>query len=407
MWLVFIESNTSGTGRLFAQSARRLGYRPVLIARAPASYAYVEADRIDCVQVDTSDFSQLEATVRGLGPAVAGITSSSEYFVAIAARLARGAGLVAPDPEAIDRCRNKGRQREVLAAAGIPVPAFALARTACDAAAAAQRLGYPVVLKPTLGSGSYLVRLCRQPAETRAGAEAILQGGRNERGTALPDELLVEEYVDGPEYSVEAFGPEEIVGITRKHLGAPPNFVEIGHDFPAEAPEDAAAALRDWTSRSLSAIGLHSGPSHSEWRLAADGRPRLMEINPRLAGGFIPELIRHAIGIDMIEQAVRYVADRPLELTPSAERNAAIRFAVSRREGRLAQASGVAQAREAPGVVDAQIYREPGQMVAVHGDFRDRLGHVLAAGPHPKAVAAQAESALRRLQFEIVAGAAA
>ena len=76
----------------------------------------------------------------------------------------------------------------------------------------------------------------------------------------LPDEVLIEEYLQGPEYSVEIFGGE-IIGITRKYLSREPYFVEIGHDFPAQAPHKVLLALGEgshasaFSSRTLLGTG--------------------------------------------------------------------------------------------------------------------------------------------------------
>jgi len=126
--LLFVESNTSGTGRLFARTARALGDRPVLLTSRPEKYPYLSHPRApEVVEVSCDDVDALEAEVRrrfGGGAQVAGVTSSSEYFVATAAALAARLGLPGPDPEAIRSARDKLHQRQVLAAGALPTPAF-------------------------------------------------------------------------------------------------------------------------------------------------------------------------------------------------------------------------------------------------------------------------------------------
>ncbi|CAM5739566.1 Argininosuccinate lyase [Streptomyces badius] len=125
-WFVCVESNTTGTGRLFCAAARAQGMRPVVLAKDPGRYPYLAEDGVDARVVDTSDEARVREVCRELAVSggVAGVTSSSEYFVATAAAAAVALGRPAPDPAAITRCRDKARQRAVLAAAGVPVPAF-------------------------------------------------------------------------------------------------------------------------------------------------------------------------------------------------------------------------------------------------------------------------------------------
>src|SRR5262245_6347348 len=86
-WLVFIESNTSGTGRLFTSKASACGYRPVMLAETPGRYSYLEQDGIHCVKCDTSSMAALQQSVEALAreAPVSGVFSSSEYFIEAAA----------------------------------------------------------------------------------------------------------------------------------------------------------------------------------------------------------------------------------------------------------------------------------------------------------------------------------
>ena len=89
-----------------------------------------------------------------------------------------------------------------------------------------------MVVKPADGTGSRGVRLCPRHAEVRRHTAGLLAQGRDERGQPTLPAVLVEEYVAGPELSVETFGTG-VVGVTAKYLGAAPWFVESGHDYPA------------------------------------------------------------------------------------------------------------------------------------------------------------------------------
>jgi len=247
--LAMVESNTTGTGRAFAAAAREGGLRPVLLSSRPDRYAWVAEDRVDVARVDTSDPIAVATGAEGVAVAssapLAGLLTSSEYFVAVTARAAAGLGLPGPDPSAVEACRDKRRQRAVLEAAGVAVPAYAAAASAGEAAEVALAIGFPVVVKPADGTGSRGVRLCRDSDEVLGQAAGLLALRHDERGRPTLPAVLVEEYVEGPECSVETFGAE-VVGVTAKHLGRLPTFVEIGHDFPAPplpgSPDGAADA---------------------------------------------------------------------------------------------------------------------------------------------------------------------
>lgn len=385
--VLFIESNTSGTGRLFVRAAREMGLRPVLVTAAPHKYAYLaEAGAPEVIVLPRVDDAALDALVAARfagGAAVAGVTSSSEYWIATAAALARRLGLPGPDADAVRAVRDKSHQRRVLGDGGVGVPAFRAVAGAAEAVAAAREIGFPVVVKPVGGSGSVGVRACADADETEAHAAALF---------AEDDaRVLVEALVQGDEFSVEMFSGR-VVGITRKHLGAPPAFVEAGHDYPATLPAADAAALESAVVRGTALLGLGWGPLHWELRMSG-GEAVVIEVNPRLAGGFIPELVRHAQGIDLIRETLRLVVGRTPELAPSRHRHASIRFLFAPGDGPLAAAEGLDEARALPNVVDAALYRAPGDVLEVRGDFRDRIGHVVACADGDGRAAHAAERA--------------
>jgi argininosuccinate lyase len=395
--LAFIESNTSGTGRLFARAAAAFRLRPVLLSADPSRYPYAAEDALKVVRVDTQDAEALIDACRRLaaGPGLAGVTSSSEYFVATAAKVASSFGLSAPNHEAVAACRDKHAQRVRLRAAGVGNPAFRLADSVGAAQSAAGELGFPVVVKPVYGSGSVGVKLCDDAAAVAAHSASLFSQRYNERGQPIPHVVLVEEVASGPEFSVETFDAS-VVGVTRKHLGPLPDFVEVGHDYPAALGAAEEQGLRAEALRALRALGLGWGPAHVELRVTAGG-PKIIEVNPRLAGGFIPELVRHASGVDLIAAAVARVAGREPDLTPRGALYASLRFFVAGREGTLAAVAGLEAARAEPGVKGVEIYRAVGERLSVRGDFRDRVGHVLAVGETPEAARAAAEAAHARV----------
>ena len=278
-----------------------------------------------------------------------------------------------------------------LEAAGVGVPEFRVAASGSDAVEAAREIGFPVVVKPVSGSGSVGVKLCEQAGEVRAHADALLRQKQNERGQPLPPYVLVEQLIIGPEYSVETMGTN-VIGITSKRLGPLPHFVEIGHDFPAHFLDREDESISQTARDSLKALNLGWGPAHIELRLDPGG-PKIIEVNPRLAGGFIPELVRLACGIDMIGETIRQVAGGVPLLEKTRRRYASLRFILATEGGVLSSRNNLDDAAQVPGVVEARLYLKPGERLSRRGDFRDRVGHVIAVGETPSSAQESAELA--------------
>lgn len=398
-WLALIESNTTGTGRLFVRAARDLGLRPVLLTADASRYSYLMPEDVEAICVDTADEEAMLDVCRRLARAggLAGVTSSSEYYIATAAALSARLGLHGPDPRAVRDCRDKGIQRERLRAAGVRVPDFRVVDSAAGAKAAAGEIGLPVVVKPVSGTGSSGVLLCRKPGEVEAHARALLENTLNERGMPVPPRVLIEQLACGPEFSVETFGTG-VIGITRKHLCAPPHFVETGHDFPYLRGSAEAVSIRREVVRALKALNLSWGPGHTELRLTDQG-PTIIEVNPRLAGGMIPELVRISCGIDLICETLRAAVGRPRGARPAYGRFASIRFVIPAQPGLLVAVEGLDVAEREPGIADIRMYSEAGSYVDRHGDFRDRVGHVIAFGETLEEAEARVERALGSIKL--------
>jgi argininosuccinate lyase len=179
-----------------------------------------------------------------------------------------------------------------------------------------------------------------------------------------------------------------------------PDFVEVGHDFPATLPCEVEEKVHSLVRRSLEALGLGWGPAHVELRLTDTGAA-IIEVNPRLAGGYIPELIRLASGIDLISETIRLVTGKQPDLTQRLRRFSSIRFLLPAREGILIKAEGLEEALQIPGVVEAALSSQPGKRVQHHGDFRDRVGYLIACGKTAGAARRAADSAHALIQLQI------
>jgi argininosuccinate lyase len=396
--LVFIESNTTGTGRLFAAAARAEGCAPVLLARNPDLYPFAREEAVPIIEADTGSAAALLDLCRKISDeaAIAGITSTSDYYVSIAAELAARLGLPGPSIDSITTCRDKERQYACLSARGVRIPATRAAVDGRGAVSAARELGFPVVVKPVGGSGSVGVRLCGSEQEVEERSEHLLAQTVNERGMPVRRLVLVQEFVDGPEFSVESLAGH-VIGITRKYVSKPPVFVEIGHDFPARLPAADELTIADAVRRALDALDLNWGAAHTELKLSRNG-PTIIEVNPRLAGGFIPELVRRSTGIDLVKLLTRRILGRDVDLQPSSSGFASIRFVLPPRSGTLLGVSGLDDLPGAEELCEVSVYRPPGSEIVLAGDFHDRIGHVISSSEDPDMARSIAERAVDSLK---------
>ncbi|HKV94708.1 MAG TPA: ATP-grasp domain-containing protein [Candidatus Angelobacter sp.] len=403
--IVLIESNTSGTGRIFISTARRLGFDPLLITQNPERYSYVHKDKVETLlHPCTSDVESLDDAISRTreGQVIAGIYSSSEYFIETASELARRHGLPGAEPERVGTCRNKWRQYKCLRDGGVETPASRRIGSVEEALGSLQDLPLPVVLKPVFGTGSVGVKLCRTPFEVESHAQKLLAVKTNERGMTVRQEAIVQEYVRWPEFSAEVF-QGQVIGITRKYVSSEPYFVETGHDFPAVFSSHCTEFLIASIQRALRVTGMVWGPVHVEFR-TDNHRFCIMEINPRLAGGFIPELVRLSTGTDLVEQTIRLVTGQQTAASAAHYLHASIRFICPPSGGILEGFRGLSQATRLPAIVDVQAYKSPGDSLTAHHDFRDRIGHIISCARSEREAVQAAGNAIGKIEVKMNIG---
>ncbi|NEQ52360.1 MAG: ATP-grasp domain-containing protein, partial [Leptolyngbya sp. SIO3F4] len=269
--ILFIESNTSGTGRLFMRTALEKGYTPILLASDLSKYPYLEREGFTAHQIDTQDKKALLTYCHQISviEKLSGITSSSEYFISTAAYLAHQLSLPGPKYKALEECRDKWKQRIKLNLNGINIPKFDISTNVKESVNISKKIGFPVVLKPIHGSGSIGVKLCKNEAEVVEHSSFLLSQTYNERRIPIEKKILIEEFISGIEYSVETFN-KSIVGITRKYIGRKPYFIETGHDFPAIIPEKLKRDLYSLIFKTLECLDICWGANHIEVSLSQE-----------------------------------------------------------------------------------------------------------------------------------------
>jgi biotin carboxylase len=405
---LFVESNTTGTGALAVQRLLARGDRVTFVARHPEKYPFLDnpSPGLSVVVTDTNDIEAVFEAVRGVRSqhGVDAVLTFSEFYVVIAAEVAARFGYRYLSPAAARACRHKLKTREVLKAAGLATPEFRLVASEAEAYRVAEDLDYPCIVKPPADSSSRGVRLVLDRCELMDHFRRLHTWRVNDRGQRLDGEVLIESLLVGPEVSVETItlapGDTRVAGITAKHLSPPPLFVETGHDFPAMIGPEESARIQDVVLSALNAVGFDFGPAHTEVRLTNAG-PVVVEINPRLAGGMIPELVRHALGIDLLAAFLDQLRGRQVDLVSQRAEWASIRFLTADRSGRLAGIAGCKEARRGSTVREVSIAKRLGAAVREAEEAADRVGFVIASGSSRPQVLLEVERAVKCIQLNI------
>ncbi len=411
-----LESNLSGSGFEGLEIMKRLGARVTFFTRDLARYLEVPGgpdyfDRFvdQIVHCETNVLDELMPHVleaQSDEPFDAFLTLA-EYDVVVAAQVAVHLDLPTVGVDGVFTARNKARMRRRCSEHGVASPAYRAVRTPAEAVHAVSEIGLPCVVKPADETSSADVRLVRSAREASEHVALILSRRENTRGQSRHDEIMVEEYLRGPEVSVEVLSDGDrhvVLGVTDKSLAGAGYFVEMAHSFPSILPAATVEACGDLARQALRAVGFDKGMSHVEIKVTDSG-PVLVEINPRPAGGKITYLVDRALGISSLELAIRQYLGEPLPRTvfgTGTSQGAAIRY-LSAPPGVITSITGAEAARAMAGVDEVVLKVTPGATVRPLRRNGDRLGHVLAGASTAGLAAREAEAAAREIDIRTAA----
>lgn len=229
-----------------------------------------------------------------------GVTSiASDVAVITVNYIADKIGLTANPIEYTDITTNKYQMRKALSSANVPCPRFKIISKGSNIDVSG--MTFPMIVKPTDRSGSRGVTKIMRDTEL---AIAVKRAAI----ASFKDEVIVEEFVEGREISVETIsykGHHYILQITDKVTTEAPYFVEIEHHQPSNLPEDIKISVKQIVLNALNALHIQNGASHSELKITDNGDIKIIEIGARMGGDFIgSDLVELSTGYDFVKGVI-------------------------------------------------------------------------------------------------------
>ena len=361
------------------RAARERGLHVIAVDRDPGAPGFRYADKR--AVVSTEDEPGVDRLARA--ESVDGIVSpGADWPVGVAARVAARLGLPPPiDAATATLATTKSRQRARFAEAGVPQPRLLEEPVA------------PSVVKAPDRQGQRGLTFVRTEAELAPAIDVALEASRN-------GSYIVEEYVDGPEVTVQAVSVDGVFHpllVTDRITADPPAFgVALAHVWPCvpgtQSPIAAARAAAE-------ALGIRNGPTYTQLRLGEDGT-RVVELAARLGGGHDAELTEAVTGVSLNGLALDFALGNEACVpgTQSLHGGGCVLFLVAP-EGRLVGVEGGEAAYAVEGVLDVRIHRQPGHVFGPLRRGADRAGAVIAVGDSREQALERARAAADEIRF--------
>jgi biotin carboxylase len=381
---------------------KELGLRVLAVDRNPDALGLAEADKRFVVE-----FSDVDAVLGAVAdePIDGVMTVSADRAVPVVAAIAEARGLPGIGVETAHLMTHKVAMRRRLAEEGVPQPRFAALRTLSERRRAANEVGFPAVLKPADSGGQRgIFRI-----DSVGGIEAHLHEALSASPTG---EAILEEYVEGTEMNGIVIARDgDAWTLTLSDRLRPPGIgFGVGwiHVYPATVYGDRLEESERVAARAARALGLETGIAFPQLIAADDGRVVVVECAARIPGGQMTDLVRHAVGVELVDVQVRMALGEELPdelVTPRFRQPLAIRFLTAApgplSPGRVTHVGSLEKVLAFPGVVQAETYLVEGEVIRPVRLDGDRRGYVIAVADTNLEALDKAEAAARLVDVEV------
>lgn len=279
----------------------------------------------------------------------------------------------------------------------VPAPWFYLVKNIEELSQLKDKITYPCIMKPTDNAGSHGVVKINS-------FEELIEKYEYSHSCSRRGNVIVEEYLDGEEVSVEVMvvdGEVNILQITDKLTTGAPYFVEMGHSQPSRLDLNIQNQIKDVAERACKAIGINKGPAHVEMKVTSQYGPKMIELGARMGGDNITtHLVPLSTGIDMVECTIKIALGETVDVIPTLNCGSAIRY-FEAPFGEIKSIEGVEEALKIEGVKQISFTKNIGEKSTPIHCSNDRIGFVIAQAESAKEAITICEEAMKTIKIEI------
>ena len=296
------------------------------------------------------------------------ITTATDKPLVMMARIAETLHLPFYSVATAQWSTDKYQMKQRFMLGGVPFAKGKLVKTVDDV----DELEFPVIVKPRDNSGSRGVRLCRDRQELKECIDESLQYSHL-------DTVLVEEFIDGQEYSIESIhfdGKSHVIQFTEKKTTEFPYNVELGHIQPARLSDEVKNEIREIIEKIAKALNFNNCGSHTELKIGSRGIT-VIETSPRFGGDFITStLVPLSTGLNIDDLLIDISIGNKLsdtDLQPVKERCSGVVF-FNLPEGKIEKIGNLDELKKIKGLHFYYFGLKEGDVVKKIKNSLDRYG---------------------------------
>ena len=381
------------------EEAKKMGLDVIVVDMNPNAIGF-NVDGIKKEIISTIDTPRiLDAAKRHQIKGI--MTLATDMPMRTVAIVAKEMGLIGISEETAFKATNKAAMRAALEEANVPIPLFRKVSNKHeydDAINYIKEKGYRCIIKPADNSGSRGIVLLNDFAQ-----KTVDEAYDYSKTYSRSGDLLVEEYMEGAEVSVETIsinGVCNVIQITDKETTGAPNFVEMGHSQPSKHSDDIKAKINEVTIAANKALGIDNGPSHTEIIVTKDG-PKIVELGARLGGDNITtRLVPLSTGVNMVKCCIEMALGVTPDIDKKFDKGSAVKY-IESKPGKLTNITGVEKAEKVPGVQEVYFVNKIGDTISDIKSSSDRIGFIIAQADTADLAKAACLEANNNIKLEI------
>lgn len=301
------------------------------------------------------------------------VTAATDKPLVMMARVAKELNLPFYSVETAQWSTDKFQMKERFELGGVPHAQGLLISKVEEA----EGLVFPVIVKPRDNSGSRGVKLCRDKNELQISIDEALENSKL-------DTVLVEEFIEGPEYSIESLhhdGKSEVIQFTEKKTTEFPYNVELGHIQPANISDENKQKILEIIAKIGKALNFENCPSHTELKINKRGI-FVIETSPRLGGDYITSTLTPlSTGVNLEDELLKISLGETINPQPKSVQYSGVRFFSFEESSVIKHTPNEEFVKGWPHVVDFSFNLKEGEKVNRITSSLNRYGHLtLIAG---------------------------
>ncbi|MFG3614176.1 ATP-grasp domain-containing protein [Rummeliibacillus stabekisii] len=399
--MIFIETTKNGSSREAVKTAARLGFYTVLFTEKEKLLEQRKEfpDIMQMVHFNkmTEDLIRQQIIeLQEQGKIIKTIISFVDPFVSLAAQLSNELCKSNISVEALKIMEDKTETRRALKE-NATTPIFEVFQPVDNISTFIKKEHkFPLIVKSPMSKASKDVYLVKNRFELRKIMKKFLR--------IYPDQqILLEEYLDGPQYLVEVLvhkGKINIVAVFKQEITKELKFIVTGYAVQLNVKDDLYKKLSSTVESIMNDLKVANAACHLEIRYV-NGNWKLIEINPRISGGAMNRMIEEAFGINLVEETIKlYLGDEP-NVDRKHEKHLYTHYITINSVGRLLKVTGKKRAANEPGVREVYIKSRKKAVIRPPISMGHRYGYVMATGETLDEAKENALNAFKKIKFYI------